>query len=143
VTVPAFLDRATVEVIHADSIKAFGGSYELRDAHILESAPAQPMNTFYYAQGDLFDCAAAYAYHVAENQPFVDGNKRVALLSALNFLAVNDVELLAPTPLYYEAMIGVAEKWLDKMDLANLFREQDKQQSESELRLLRQELDET
>jgi death on curing protein len=88
---PVFLAREDVEAIHKASIEAFGGANGIRDENILESALAQPLHEHFYRNADLFQIAAAYAFHLAENQPFVDGNKRVALLSALNFLAQNGV----------------------------------------------------
>jgi len=78
---------------------------------------------FAYGSGDLADMAAAYAYHFAENQTFIDGNKRTAVLTALFFLELNGVNT---SPLsnaeLYDAMIGIAEKRLDKARLAALFR---------------------
>jgi death-on-curing protein len=88
----------------------------------LESAIAQPLHEYYYGHADLFGIAAAYAYHIAENQPFVDGNKRAALLAALNFLAVNGILADQPVDDFYSAMIALAEKRLDKPGLAAVFR---------------------
>lgn len=119
---PAFLTREDVEAIHAESIRVFGGSTGLRDANVLESAVAQPINEFLYCKADVFQIAAAYAFHLAENQPFVDGNKRAALLSALNFLAQNGVFADRPVDEFYDAMIALAEKRLDKTGLAAVFR---------------------
>ena len=121
---PVFLTRESVESIHAASIQKFGGSLGIRDENVLESALAQPMHEYYYRQADLFQMAAAYAYHIAENQPFVDGNKRAALLAALNFLVQNGVSSDKPIAEFYEAMIAIAEKRLDKTGLAAVFREQ-------------------
>jgi death-on-curing protein len=119
---PIFLSREEVEVIHAASIAAFGGALGIRDENVLESALAQPQQEFFYRQADLFEMAAAYAYHIAENQPFVDGNKRAALLSALNFLALNGVEANRTVDAFYDALIALAEKRLDKPGLAAVFR---------------------
>ena len=67
--------------------------------------------------------AAAYAYHLAENQPFIDGNKRTAVLTALDFLELNKVNTSAITNAeLYDAMIRIAEKRLDKAGLAKIFR---------------------
>ncbi len=78
---------------------------------------------FCYGQGDLFDLAAAYAYHIAENQPFIDGNKRTAITTALAFLELNGISTSAVTNAQlYDAMIGIAEKRLDKAGLAEVFR---------------------
>lgn len=119
---PVFLAREEIEAIHAACIAAFGGSLGLRDVNLLESAIAQPLHEYHYGCADLFGIAAAYAYHIAENQPFVDGNKRTALLAALNFLAANDVMADDPVDEFYAAMIAIAEKRLDKPGLAAVFR---------------------
>ena len=65
-----------------------------------------------------FNGTAAYAFHIAENQPFIDGNKRAALLSALNFLALNGIKSDEPVDAFYDALIALAEKRLDKPGLA-------------------------
>lgn len=120
---PAFIPRATVEMIHRRSLEEHGGQDGIRDEHALESALAQPMHVFYYGQGDLFDIAAAYAFHLAENQPFIDGNKRTAVTTALMFLEGNGVRSSALTDAQlYDAMIALAERRLDKPGLAALFR---------------------
>jgi death-on-curing protein len=123
-TEPVFLTRESVEAIHSASIQRFGGSLGIRDENVLESALAQPLHEYYYQEADLFQMAAAYAYHIAENQPFVDGNKRAALLAALNFLVQNGVSSDRPITEFYDAMIAIAEKRLDKAGLAAVFREQ-------------------
>ena len=66
--------------------------------------------------------AAAYAYHLAENQPFVDGNKRTGLAAALVFLALNGVEIEDPKGLLYNAMMDMAARKLSKKGLAALLR---------------------
>ena len=65
--------------------------------------------------------AAAYAFHIAENQPFVDGNKRTALASALVFLDWHHIEISDPNEELYSAMIGLAQKTFDKAGLTALF----------------------
>ena len=121
---PVFLSREAVDVIHEASLREFGGADGLRDENALESALAQPMHEFFYREADLFQIAAAYAYHIAENQPFVDGNKRTGLLGALNFLAANGIVSDEPVDEFYDAMIAIAEKRLDKTGLAAVFRSQ-------------------
>lgn len=69
----------------------------------------------------IFDKAAAYAYHIAEAQAFVDGNKRTALDVALTFLAINGYEVESESMELYEAMIAIAERRMSKDDLAQLF----------------------
>ena len=88
---PRYVDRETVDTLHRLSLEEHGGQDGLRNEHGLESALAQPHHVFNYAGGDLADMAAAYAYHIAENQTFIDGNKRTAVLTALYFLELNKV----------------------------------------------------
>jgi len=120
---PLFITRERVDVLHQRSLEEHGGQDGIRNEHGLESALAQPMNMLAYGQGDLFDLAAAYAYHLAENQPFIDGNKRTAITTALAFLELNGTSTSAITNAQlYDAMIGIAEKRLDKAGLAAVFR---------------------
>lgn len=76
-----------------------------------------------FVHDDLFAMAAAYAFHIAQNQPFVDGNKRTGLAAALVFLDLNGVTVADPEGKLYNAMIEIADKRLDKEGLAALFRE--------------------
>ena len=92
------------------------------DLGLVDSALASAKNIFYYGQGDLFDVAAAYAFHLAEAQAFVDGNKRTAVASALVFLARNGLYAQPSKWQLYLAMIQVAEKKFNKTDLAVIFR---------------------
>ncbi|MBP6508893.1 MAG: type II toxin-antitoxin system death-on-curing family toxin [Opitutaceae bacterium] len=122
---PVFITRERVDVIHRRSLEEHGGQDGIRNEHGLESALAQPMNVFFYGQEDLFDLAAAYAYHNAENQPFIDGNKRTAVTTALAFLELNGVSTSAVTNAQlYDMMIAIAEKRLDKAGLAAVLRAQ-------------------
>ena len=70
----------------------------------------------------MFDIAASYAFHIAEAQAYLDGNKRTAVAAALTFLRGNEVKLLFNEQLIYEAMIAIAEKRMTKPDLAAIFR---------------------
>lgn len=120
---PVFLELDEVLRIHARSLAEHGGSDGVRDGGLVESALASAKNTFYYANGDLFDVAASYAFHIAESQAFLDGNKRTAVVSALVFLARNGIYAQpAPWELYL-AMIDVAAKKKTKADLAEIFRQ--------------------
>jgi death-on-curing protein len=119
------MTRARVETFHRRSLEDHGGQDGIRNEHGLESALAQPMNVYFYGQGDLYDMAAAYAYHLAENQPFIDGNKRTAVVTTLMFLESSGVLTSGITNAQlYDSMIAIAEKRLDKTGLAAVFREQ-------------------
>jgi death on curing protein len=121
---PVFLTRELIDEIHHDQIEEFGGTHGLRDEGALESAIAQPLNVYFYGEGDLFEIAAAYAYHIAESQAFLDGNKRTAVEAALGFLELNGVDTTAlPELAAYEAMIAVAKHELDRAGLAKFLRE--------------------
>lgn len=84
-----------------------------------------PLATFdgLFVHDDLFAMASAYAFHLAQNQPFVDGNKRTGLAAALVFLDLNRITIDDPDERLYDAMISVAERRLDKAGLAALLRE--------------------
>ena len=123
--IPDFLSVEEVEFIHGEQLSRYGGTDGLRDRDLLESAVATPQAMFegeFLHQG-LFAMAAAYAFHVAENQPFVDGNKRTGLVSALVFLELNEVTVLDPDGRLYQAMIDIAKHEGDKKSLAALLRE--------------------
>jgi death-on-curing protein len=123
VNAPVFLAREEGLGIHRLSLELHGGLDGLRDAGLFDSALMQPEAAFYYGQGDLADIAAAYAFHIAQNQPFVDGNKRTAMGSALVFLEINGIDPSAfDGHKLYDAMIGIAEKRIDKAGVAAIFR---------------------
>lgn len=90
-----FLTFADILEIHADQIARYGGRKGIRDQNLLLSAIAQPQTTFdgQYLHNTLHDKAAAYLFHICQNHPFIDGNKRVATVSALMFLAMNDLPI--------------------------------------------------
>ena len=120
---PEFLSPAIIEQLHADSLALFGGSAGVRDRGLVESALASARNTYLYGRGDMFDIAASYAFHIAQAQAYLDGNKRTAVAAALTFLRGNDVRLRIDESLIYEAMIAIAEKRMTKADLAAIFRQ--------------------
>ena len=117
-----FLSLEQVLRIHVRILAEHGGSDGTRDPGLVESALASAQNTHYYAQPDLFEIAASYAFHLAEAQAFIDGNKRTAVASAMVFLAMNGVYARPPKWELYLAMMDVAEKRKTKTDLAAIFR---------------------
>ena len=122
---PWFLTVEDVLGMHAQQLQHFGGAAGLRNCPALESAVAVPRATFdgVLLHADVFSMAAAYAYHIAENQPFVDGNKRTGLNAALVFLDINGWLVTDTNGCLYDAMIGLATGQLDKAGLAILLRE--------------------
>ena len=117
------MTRQQVDTIHQEQLDDWGGMPGLRNENGLESAIAQPQNVYLYGNGDLSEIAAAYAYHIAESQAYVDGNKRTAVQAALDFLEINGVDT-SPLPELetYNAMIQVARHELDRAGLGEFFR---------------------
>jgi death-on-curing protein len=119
---PQFVSIEEVYYLHSESLARFGGSDGVREPGLIESALGSAINTWHYAHGDLFDIAAAYAFHLAESQAFVDGNKRTAVAAALTFLGRNGFRGIIDDGSIYEAMIAIAKKELDKKGLSQVFR---------------------
>jgi death-on-curing protein len=116
---PQFLTLEQVEAVHDRSLSEHGGSQGLRDIGGLESAVIQPQHVYFYEQADLFEIAAAYAFHIAEAQAYLDGKKRTAVASALIFLELNGIETTGIDPMeLYAPMIRIAEGELDRAGLA-------------------------
>jgi death on curing protein len=96
-----WLTRNMVEAFHRESLSRFGGADGLRDEGLLLSALARPENIHAYEpDADMFRLAAAYCAGVVKNHPFIDGNKRTGILSAIVFLSLNGIE-----PEFDEAMV--------------------------------------
>lgn len=121
---PVFLTLAEVVEIHSDQIERYGGDTGIRDTGLLESALSQPEASFAGAwlHPDFFEMAAAYAFHLAKNHPFLDGNKRAALACALVFLEMNRIGIVDPKGVLVKAMLDVVSGKLGKQALAKLFR---------------------
>ena len=101
------------------------GDPGLRDAGVLESAVAMPRASYggAYLHEDLFEMAAAYLFHLVQNHPFIDGNKRVGAAAAIVFLSINDVEIEADEDGLVELTLAVASSGVEKPEIAAFFRE--------------------
>jgi death-on-curing protein len=119
---PRFLTLAEVLYLHDESLRRFGGTTGLREPGLVESALGSARNVFWYGHGDTYEIAAAYAFHIAESQAFLDGNKRTGASAAIAFLTVNGVRFPKDDGSVYRAMIEIAEKRLDKNGLAGVIR---------------------
>jgi death-on-curing protein len=118
-----FLTVEEVVAIHTDQIARYGGDSGLRDPGLLESAVHAAENVAAYAESfDLCDLAAAYIFHIAENQPFIDGNKRAALATGLVFLDQNGIGLDDPEERLYDVMIEIATRAIGKPEIAATLR---------------------
>lgn len=117
---PTFLALDEALAIHADQIHRYGGATGLRDLALLRSALAMPETTFdgEYLHTTPFDQAAAYLFHLARNHPFVDGNKRMALMCALVFLGLNGFRVSADHDALHALVDGVAAGTIGKSEVA-------------------------
>ena len=121
---PDFLTLEEVLEIHSTQLARFGGAAGVRDVGLLESALSQPQASFggQYVHEDLFEMASAYLFHVVSNHPFVDGNKRAGLLSALVFLDINGIEINDQGDTLYDLTIKVASGNSNKREISEVLR---------------------
>jgi death on curing protein len=123
VTEPEWLDLNIVLDIHAEQLALFGGADGLRDRGMLESALARPLAKLAYTDADLAALAAAYAFGIARNHAFVDGNKRAAFGAMIVFLGLNGIDFDV-APEHATAMIlAVAGGEIDEDGLAAWLRD--------------------
>jgi death-on-curing protein len=91
---PVWVEKEALLLLHLKALARFGGAEGMRDEGLLDSALARPRNAFHYeGQTDIAALAAAYAFGIARNHPFVDGNKRMAFMVMGVFLAANKWQL--------------------------------------------------
>ena len=121
---PAFLTLQEVLRLHRDQIERYGGRHGVRDLGLLQSAIGVPSagHAGGYLLSDIYEMAAAYLFHIARNHPFVDGNKRTGLASALLFLFVNDIVVIAPPDETERLVLAVAEGDADRTRIAQFLR---------------------
>tara|TARA_R110002124_G_C8805105_1_gene502737 strand:+ start:80 stop:475 length:396 start_codon:yes stop_codon:yes gene_type:complete len=119
---PVWVMKAAVLAFHLRQLTEHGGGEGVRDEGLLDSALDRPLNKFAYEEPDLFTLAAAYAYGIATNHPFVDGNKRTAYVTALTFLRINGWRVEANQTDKYETFIALASGELKEEALADWFR---------------------
>lgn len=122
---PVWILPAVVRAIHSRQIAEHDGEAGLRDEGLLASALARPRNRFSYETetADAFDFAAEYAWGICRNHPFVDGNKRTALVVGLTFLSLQGIELRADRVELYRVFVELAEGTRTVAALAEWLRE--------------------
>ena len=108
--------------VHAEQIAEHGGGEGVRDAGLVESALARPQNLVAYGEPDAAALAAAYAFGIARNHPFVDGNKRTAAVISETFLVLNGYALTASDAELVVAFLALAAGELNEVELAAWFR---------------------
>lgn len=121
-TEPFWISKSEVLFIHDQQIAQQGGPPGLRDDTLLESALARPHNLLAYGDPDLVQLAAAYAWGLARNHAFVDGNKRTSFLVCLTFLALNGLIVTADEDSKIRTWLALAEGSLDETGLAAWLR---------------------
>jgi len=121
---PTFLTLDEVLAIHRDQIARYGGSEGVRDWGLLQSAIAMPAATFggQFLHCDLWEMAAAYSFHIIQNPPFIDGNKRVGAVAAYVCLSLNNMRLTADNDSFADMVLSVARGETPKSAVAEFFR---------------------
>lgn len=122
---PVWIREVEALAFHAQQIALFGGSDGVRDRGLLDSALARPQNLFAYAERalNLADLAAAYAFGISSNHPFVDGNKRTAMEVAFVFLEFNGMAIIASQEEACATFLKLAAGELTEAELALWFAE--------------------
>jgi death-on-curing protein len=107
---PTWLSASFVLALHEDLLAEFGGAAGIRDKGMLESALSRPQNLYNYGKPDIFELAAAYAFGIVANHPFIDGNKRSGFMAAYVFLGRNGLELVSSEADATAATLALASK---------------------------------
>jgi death-on-curing protein len=123
-----FLTLSEILLILEDQIKNYGGIYGIRDINLLSSAIYMPESCFErkYLHETIPAMAAAYAFHICQNHPFIDGNKRVALVSSLVFLDINGYEFNCKDEILYNKILDVAKGEAKKDNLIKFYEKYSK-----------------
>ncbi len=118
-----YVDRDVAEAAHREQLRRHGGGTGLRDSNALDSALDRAKNKAAYGSPEIYELAAAYLFGIAKNHPFVDGNKRTALVVAGLFLLDNGYALTATNNLIYELVLGVAAGEIDEEGATRFLRD--------------------
>jgi death on curing protein len=120
---PFWLTRQIIIAIHDEQLAIHGGASGLRDEGLLESALDRPRNRWAYEGAELAELAAAYAFGIARNHPFVDGNKRTALLALYTFLGVNGFDFVVAEAEAATMILALAAGDVDEEGLTRWIRD--------------------
>lgn len=120
---PEWLSEEVIIAIHDEQLAIHGGGSGLRDPGMLASALERPVNKWSYEGADLAALAAAYAFGLAKNHPFIDGNKRTALLALYTFLFINGVDFIVPEADAAAAILALAAGEVEEEGLTRWIRD--------------------
>jgi death-on-curing protein len=120
---PIWLEVEILIDLHAEQLALFGGPDGIRDQGMLESALGHPVNKFAYGETDLAALAAAYAFGIARNHPFVDGNKGAAFGAMIVFLGLNGIDFLVPPESATAIILALAAAEVDEEGLTRWSRD--------------------
>ena len=120
-----FIPEAVILAIHDDQIRLYGGAYGVRDIAAIDAALHMPQATFggEFLHTTIFAMAAAYGFHLCQNHPFIDGNKRTVGMAMFTFLQLNGIEPGASELDYYAVIMSVASGQMSKEQLADWLQE--------------------
>jgi len=119
---PKWLTLGAVLAMHEQLVAEHGGDSGVRNLGLLDSALAAPRHHYAYGERDIFVLAAAYAYGITRNHPFIDGNKRTAFLAAYTVLGINGWELNAPEDEVVRAVVGLSDRTMSAETFAEWLR---------------------
>ena len=122
-TEPRWLTYDQIVAIHSRQLRRFGGAAGLRDDGLLRSAIERPINIWHYEQANLAELAAAYAFGLAKNHAFVDGNKRIAFMSLMTFLRKNGVRFAPEQAHATKIILSLAAGQVSEESLARWIRD--------------------
>lgn len=127
-----FLNKKIILTFHQDQLERYEGKSGIRDEQLLESALAQPQASFggEYVHKNLFQMAAAYGFHLCQNHPFYDGNKRTALIAMYTFLYVNGYQIKADKKSLFAIMMDLASGKVKKEELSKYLKKHSKKRVE-------------
>jgi death on curing protein len=120
---PLWLTRDIIIAIHDEQLSVHGGASGLRDEGMLASALDRPRNKWIYEQAELPELAAAYAFGMARNHPFVDGSERTSLLVLFTFLGINGIDYIAPEAEAAAIVVALATGQVDEEGLTRWVRD--------------------
>lgn len=120
---PIWIPREMVLAMHLRQLAEHGGGQGVRDDGLLDSALQRPQNKIAYESPDLAELAAAYAFGIARNHPFIDGNKRTALVTSFTFLYVNGLKVITSQEENTKKFMALAAGTIEEKELADWFKQ--------------------